>query len=82
MRSMREYERLTVLQMILASNGGTLQPGDMLVFDNWRILHGRGPFGADVRWPAPTSTVRIMRVRCALMALPDAIVGWCCSLSD
>ena len=21
-----------------------LQPGDMLVFDNWRILHGRGPF--------------------------------------
>ena len=24
----------------------TLQPGDMLVFDNWRILHGRGPFGA------------------------------------
>ena len=22
----------------------TLQPGDMLVFDNWRVLHGRGPF--------------------------------------
>ena len=22
----------------------TLQPGDMLVFDNWRVLHGRGAF--------------------------------------
>ncbi|MDB2324311.1 TauD/TfdA family dioxygenase [Alphaproteobacteria bacterium] len=22
----------------------TLTPGDMLVFDNWRVLHGRGPF--------------------------------------
>ena len=22
----------------------TLQPGDMLAFDNWRVLHGRGPF--------------------------------------
>ena len=22
----------------------TLQVGDMLVFDNWRVLHGRGPF--------------------------------------
>jgi trimethyllysine dioxygenase len=22
----------------------TLQPGEMLVFDNWRVLHGRGPF--------------------------------------
>ena len=22
----------------------TLQPGDMLVFDNWRVLHGRSPF--------------------------------------
>ena len=22
----------------------TLKPGDMLVFDNWRVLHGRGAF--------------------------------------
>ena len=22
----------------------TLRPGDMLVFDNWRVLHGRGAF--------------------------------------
>jgi len=22
----------------------TLEPGDMMVFDNWRVLHGRGPF--------------------------------------
>ena len=22
----------------------TLAPGDMLVFDNWRVLHGRGAF--------------------------------------
>ena len=46
----------------------TLAPGDMLVFDNWRVLHGRGRFVVSAKWQAPTSTARISRAVCEAAA--------------